>query len=446
MSVYYLTKVIFMTKNLHFTSLGCTRNQVDSETMIAKLFANGYKLTNEIFAADVFVINTCGFLKEARDEAFFHLDEIFENKKKSAKVIVAGCMANLFSNEIKDKYKIFSIISSGNIDKIIEAANKSIIATDNLSYISENFERVLINLDHLAYLKISEGCSKKCSFCIIPKIKGKLISRSENSIIEEFKTLLKNGVFEVNLIAQDLLDYAKDRNEKNGFEKLLKNILEIKNDFWLRLLYVYPDEITDEFIDLIASDNRICKYLDIPLQHISDKILKSMRRKTSKIKIFNLFEKLKNKIPNISIRTSIMVGYPSETESDFNELLKFVDDFEIDHLAVFKYSNEKNAFSYNLKDQVDEKIKNERFDIITNKQFENIKKRNKKYIGKTFNAIIDDYHHESNLLAIARLDGQAYSVDSNVIINDVQKIKSFGKIQKIKITDLSGYDLIGSVL
>ncbi|NGX62954.1 MAG: Ribosomal protein S12 methylthiotransferase RimO [Candidatus Anoxychlamydiales bacterium] len=436
-----------MQKNLHFTSLGCTRNQVDSETMIAKLFERGYSLTNEIAKADIFVINTCGFLKEARDEAFSHLDEIFANKTKKSKVIVAGCMANLFSNEIRDKYNIFSIISSGNIDKIIEAANRSIIATDNLSYISEtSFERVLINLDHLAYLKISEGCSKKCSFCIIPKIKGKLISRSDDSIIQEFKTLLNNNVFEINLIAQDLLDYAKDRNENLGFLKLLKKILQIKEKFWLRLLYVYPDEITDEFIDLIASDERICKYLDIPLQHISDKILKSMRRKTSKDKIIKLFEKLKKKIPAISIRTSLMVGYPSETDKDFNELLDFVENFEIDHLAVFKYSNEKNALSFSMQDQVDEKIKDERFNILTNKQFELLQKRNKKYIGKTFDALIDDYHSESNLLAKARFQGQAYSVDSNIIINDIQKIKSFGKIQKIKITDLSGYDLIGQLL
>ncbi|NGX33154.1 MAG: hypothetical protein K1060chlam4_01215, partial [Candidatus Anoxychlamydiales bacterium] len=320
------------------------------------------------------------------------------------------------------------------------------VLVKNLSYIGEdNFDRVITNHQHIAYLKISEGCSKACAFCIIPKIKGSLISRSEKSIIEEFKLLLSNGVFEINLIAQDLLDYAKDRNENFAFLKLLKNILKIKNDFWLRLLYVYPDEITDEFIDLIASDKRICKYLDIPLQHISDRILKKMKRKTSQKKIFSLFEKLRNKIPDISIRTSLMVGFPSETNEDFNELLKFIEDYPIDHLAVFKYSNEKFAPSYNYPDQIEEKIKDERFEILTNRQFELVQKRNKKLIGKTLDVLIDSYNSESNLLAMGRSQGQGYNVDSNIIINNTKKIKAFGKTQKAKIVDTALYDLIATL-
>ncbi|NGX44322.1 MAG: Ribosomal protein S12 methylthiotransferase RimO [Candidatus Anoxychlamydiales bacterium] len=437
---------IVVKKKLYFISLGCTRNQVDSEVMIAKLFSNGYLLSNDMKTADVFVINTCGFLKEARDEAYSILDEISWSKKKDSKIIIAGCMANLFSKEILGKYDIFSIVSSGDIDKILDVIETPKVLVNNLSYIGEdNFDRVITNHQHIAYLKISEGCSKACAFCIIPKIKGPLISRSEKSIIEEFKQLLSNGVFEINLIAQDLLDYAKDRNEKNGFLKLLQNILKIKNNFWLRLLYVYPDEITDEFIDLLASDKRICKYLDIPLQHIGDRILKKMKRKTSQKKIFDLFEKLRNKIPDISIRTSLMVGFPSETNEDFNELLKFIEDYPIDHLAVFKYSNEKFASSYNYPDQISEKIKDERFEILTNRQFEMVKKRNKKLIGKTLDVLIDSYNSESNLLAMARSEGQGYSVDSNIIINNTKKIKAFGKIQKAKIVDIALYDLIATL-
>jgi len=438
-----------MKKSLYYTSLGCSRNQVDSEAMIAKLFDNGYSLTDNIHKADVFVVNTCGFLKEARDEAYSILDEIFENKKKGAKVIVAGCMANVFSKDIKEKYykDVFSIISSGNLDKIIDVINEKTISINKLSYISEDdFSRVLTNHSHLAYLKISEGCSKACSFCIIPKIKGPLISRSINSIVEEFKLLLSSGVFEINLIAQDLLDYGKDRNEKNVFIKLLKSLLKIKKDFWLRLLYVYPDEITDEFIDLLSSDDRICKYLDIPLQHISDNILKKMKRKTSKEKIFSLFEKLRKKIPHIAIRTSLMVGFPSETDEDFEELLNFIENFQIDHLAVFKYSNEHLASSYNLDSQVSEDIKQKRFDILTKKQFELIQKRNKKMIGKTLDVIMDSYHPSSDLLINARAYSQAFAVDSNIIINDIENIASFGSVQKVKILDISGYDLIAQPL
>jgi len=435
-----------MKKKLYFISLGCTRNQVDSEVMIAKLFSNGYILSKDMKTADIFVINTCGFLKQARDEAFSILDEILEIKKSYAKIIVAGCMANLFSKEILEKKEIFSVVSSGNIDKILDVIKTPQVLVNNLSYVSENnFERVLTNYKHIAYLKISEGCSKACSFCIIPKIKGPLISRSQKSIIDEFKQLLSKGVFEINLIAQDLLDFAKDRKEKLAFTKLLENILKIKNDFWLRLLYVYPDEITDEFIDLIASDKRVCKYLDIPLQHISDKMLKKMKRKTSQKKIFSLFDKLYEKIPNLSIRTSLMVGFPSETQKDFEMLLDFIEKVKIDHLAVFKYSNEKYAPSYNYPYQVDEKIKEDRFGILTKKQLDIVQNRNKKLIGKNMSVLVDSYHPESNYLAMARSQAQCYSVDSNIIINNTQKIKAFGRICEAKIIDAAGYDLIASI-
>ena len=433
---------------LHFTSLGCSRNLVDSEVMIAKLFDNNFSLSNSIEKADVFVINTCGFLKEARDEAVSILDDIFENKKKSSKVIITGCMANLFSNELKDKYPdVFSILSTGNIDKIFEAIKSSITSIDKLSHIQEkDISRVLTTLPHLAYLKISEGCSKFCTFCIIPKIKGPLKSRSIESILKEFELLLSQGVFEINLIAQDLLDYGKDRNEKNALFTLIKEILKIKKDFWLRLLYVYPDEITPEFIKLLSSDPRICKYIDLPLQHISDRILKKMKRKTSREEIIQIYKKIKAKMPNFSIRSSLMVGFPSESAEDFNELLEFIENYPIDHLAVFKYSNEKHSQSYKLEDQISEDVKQKRFDLLTKKQLSLIQKRNKKFIGKTFEVLLDNYHPESNLLAVARHQGQAFDVDSNIIINDSQNISSFGDLQKVKVVDVSGYDLIASPL
>lgn len=435
-----------MAKYLNFTSLGCTRNLVDSEVMIAKLFEKGYALTDDLKKADVFVINTCGFLKEARDEAYSILDEIFENKKTSSKVVICGCMANLFSNEILQRYSVFSILSSGNIDKILEAVENATFAFDKLSYLQDEFSRVITDNSHLAYLKIAEGCSKACSFCIIPKIKGKLKSRSSKSILDEFNLLLSQNIFEINLIAQDLMDFAKDRNEKDGLLKLLIKLLQVDKNFWLRLLYIYPDEITDDFINLIKSDPRICKYLDIPLQHISDPILSKMRRRVSKKDIYSLFEKLKKEIPQISLRVSFMVGFPNETKEDFKELLTFLDDFKVDHLAVFKYSNEEHALSYKFDGQIPDNIKDERFDEITKKQLEIVQNKNKKLIGKTFDAIIDGYHPESNLLINARHQGQAYKVDSNIIINDISKITSFGKIQKVKITNFSGYDLIAEPL
>jgi ribosomal protein S12 methylthiotransferase len=433
-----------MKQKVYFVSLGCSRNLVDSEVMIAKLFEENLLLTNEVDKADIFIINTCGFLKEARNEAYLILDEIYQNKKNNSKIIITGCMANLFFKEVEKRYEIFSVLSSGNIDRIIEAINKPTIAIDKLSYLQKkDFSRIVSELNHLAYLKIAEGCSKACSFCIIPKIKGPLISRSQKSIIDEFNYLLSKGVFEINLIAQDLLDYGEDINEKNAFLKLINKILRIRKDFWLRLLYVYPDEITDEFIDLIASDSRICKYLDIPLQHVSDKILVKMNRKTSKKKIYILFEKLQKKIPGISLRVSFMVGFPTETDKDFNELLDFVETFSIDHLAVFKYSNEKHSASYKFDGQIPKKIKQNRFDVLTKKQLDFVQQKNKKLIGKTLIAMIDEYHPQSNILANARHQGQTYKVDSNIIINDVEKVLSFGTLHKVKVTDIAGYDLVG---
>jgi ribosomal protein S12 methylthiotransferase len=432
-------------KKLYFVSLGCTKNQIDSEIMLKKLFDNGFSLTDKIQKADFFLINTCGFLKSARDEAFSVLDDIFLNKKKSSKVIIAGCMANLFSNEIKSEYDIYSIISSGNIDQILNACSNSIEKIDKLSFLQDSEDaRFLIDYNHLSYLKISDGCLKNCSFCIIPKIKGRLISKSKETVLKEFQYLLKKNVFEINLIAQDLLDYGKDRKEKDGFISLLKDLLKIQKDFWLRLLYIYPDEITDELIDIIAQDKRICNYLDLPLQHVSDKILNKMRRKCNKKKIVTLFEKLLKKIPDISIRASFIVGFPNETDRDFEELIDFVKTFKIDQLAVFKYANEKYSSSYKFDNQVSEEIKQKRFDILTKLQYDLNFKRQKNNIGKTFDAIVDGYHPENNLLMLARHMGQAYAVDSNIIINDTTKIKSFGKVYKLKITDVSGYDLIAS--
>ncbi|NGX56213.1 MAG: Ribosomal protein S12 methylthiotransferase RimO [Candidatus Anoxychlamydiales bacterium] len=434
-------------KFVYFVSLGCSRNLVDSETMIYKLSLANYHLTNEITKADALVVNTCGFLKEARDEGYSVLDEMFEEKKDSAKVIVTGCMANLFFNEIKKKYKnLHSIISAGEVNSIVEAVTDKIIKNDKKSFIQQrDFKRVLTTPSHLAYLKISEGCQKRCSYCIIPKIKGPLISRTVDSIIEEFKHLLENGVFEINLIAQDLLDYGKDRNEKDALINLIKEILKIKKDFWLRLHYVYPDDITDEFIDLILSDNRICNYLDMPLQHVSNNVLKNMRRKTTKENIIKIFSTLRKKDKSFTIRTSLMVGFPNETEDDFNELLKFIEDYQIDHIGVFKYVDEPFASSFKFDNKIDQKIIDERFEQLTKKQFDLVQKRNKKLIGKEIDVLVDGYHKESDLLCVGRTKSLAYDVDSNIIINDISKIDSFGKIYNAKIIDNVGYDLLAQI-
>jgi ribosomal protein S12 methylthiotransferase len=435
-------------KFVYFASLGCSRNLVDSEVMIHKLIQANYHLTNEIENANVLVINTCGFLKDARDEGYSILDEMFLNKKKQAKVIVTGCMANLFFNDLKKRYPdIHSIISAGEIDSLIEAILNKTYKNEKKSFVQQrDFKRVLTTLSHLSYLKISEGCKKSCSFCIIPKIKGPLISRSITSIVDEFKHLLDQGIFEINLIAQDLLDYGKDRNEKNALITLIKEFLKIKKDFWLRLHYIYPDDITEEFMDLVLSDDRICNYLDMPIQHISNNVLKNMRRRTTKEKIIKIITYLKEKDPNFSIRTSLMVGFPNESDEDFNELIEFIKKYEINHIGVFKYVDEPFASSFKFENKIDQKTIDDRFNQLTQLQYDLVQERNKKLINKEVSVLIDDYHKESDLLIVGRLKSQGYEVDSNIIINDISKIDSFGRVYRAKIIDVSGYDLIAQIL
>jgi ribosomal protein S12 methylthiotransferase len=433
-----------MKKKLYFASLGCVRNLVDSEIMIGFLNKEGFFLTLNMQEADILVVNSCAFLKQSREETFSVIEELLENKKKGAKLIVAGCMITRHLNELKEKFpEVFSYIGAFDLDKIIEAIKKSSEFNKQEFFQVSSSPRSIVT-KHFAYLKIAEGCRKNCSFCIIPKIKGPLKSRLEDDILEEFKSLLDQGFFEIILIAQDLGDFGKDRGDKNALCSLIKKMLKIKKDFWLRLLYVYPDEISDELINLIKSDSRICPYIDMPIQHIDDDILHFMRRKTSQKDIISIIEKLRE-VPNFVIRTSLIVGFPSETDEKFESLLNFIKKYPLDNIGIFKFSREKDSASYDFSNQVSEDVKQKRFEKLSKTQLEIVREKNKKMIGKTLNALALTFHENSNLLIKARYQGQAPDIDGNIIINDISKIKSFGKVYPIKITGFSDYDLIGEV-
>ncbi len=435
---------------IYFISLGCPRNLVDSEIILSKITEKGYSLTDNISDADFIIINTCSFLKAARDEAMDCFEEVFLNKKPSSKVIATGCMVQSHKDILEKKFKdIHCYLGAGDIDKILLSfeEDKKEIISNKKSYIPSTFEkRMQITLNHYAYIKIAEGCRKNCSYCLIPKIKGPLISKSQENIEKEFDYLLSKGVFEIILIAQDLTDYGKDRSDKRALEKLIKALLSRKQNFWLRLMYVYPDDISDELIEIMKSDKRLCPYVDMPIQHINDEILSSMRRSVNKKKIINTIERFKENIPNIAIRTSIIVGYPNETDEQFNELLSFVSDYKLDHVGIFQYSREKNTSAYDLKNQIPEKIKQKRFNILASKQKEIINDINKSLINKEVEAIIDSYHPESNLLLIARSQRQAPDIDNVIIINNIEKASYFGSLCKVKISDSSDIDLVGSIV
>ena len=436
---------------IHFTSLGCARNLVDSEVMLGLLLRAGYEIAQDPKEADFLVVNTCGFLASSRQESCDTIQSLIDEKKTSAKVIVAGCMVQKHKEEIQEKFTdIHYYLGSGDVEKILEAieapsAGEAVTSARSYLQLGE-VPRQLSTPKHYAYLKIAEGCAKQCAFCIIPKIKGPLKSKAIDQVVKEFQILLDQGVHEIILIAQDLGDWGKETKEKPGLETLLKELLKIDKDFWLRLLYLYPDEITDELIEIIKSDSRICRYVDMPLQHINDDVLKAMRRKTSKAQIIEIITKLRREIPSMVIRTSLMVGFPGETQDQFEELVSFIKAHPLDNIGIFQYSLEEESPSAKLEGHISAEVKQKRFDRLAEVQMKVLRKYNRRFLGKKMQVLIEGYHPESQLLMRGRFYGQCPEIDGQVIINDGRKVTEFGTMYEVEITQVADYDLIGRVL
>jgi ribosomal protein S12 methylthiotransferase RimO len=439
---------------IYFVSLGCPRNLVDSEVMLGILLQAGYEVADDLKKADYIVINTCGFLEEARSESSQAVEDALKTKKKEAKLIVTGCMVQTHSNKLKERFgEVDYYLGSGHVDKILEAVlatEKGEAITSAKSFLEAGeTPRQLSTPKHFAYLKIAEGCRKRCSFCVIPDIKGPLQSKSEEQILKELKLFLSRGVKEIVLIAQDLGDWGKDilgRNRSGLYDLLKKMLASTDQHFWLRLLYLYPDEITDELIEIIKSDPRVCPYLDMPIQHVSDRVLKLMRRTVNKETIVTTLAKLRKEIPSISIRTSLMVGFPGETEEDFAELLAFVKAHPLDNCGVFKYSKEEGSHSFTLPDHVSEEDKEERYHRLMQAQQAALLKHNRRWIGKVIPVMVEGYHPETKLLMQGRHQGQCPEIDGVVLINDPRGVNAFGTVYSVKITEVSGYDLVGKVV
>lgn len=439
---------------IHFTSLGCARNLVDSEVMLGILLKAGYEPAEHLEEADFLIVNTCGFLAESRKESCDTIDALLKEKKKGAKVIVAGCMVQKYGPEIRSRFPLVHyFLGSGDMEKILDAVQtpeSGTAITSAKSYLEwGEVPRQISTPKNYAYLKIAEGCMKRCSFCIIPSIKGPLRSKTIDQVVKEFNALLSQGVHEVILIAQDLGDFGKDRGkdrkEKDGLAQLLRHMLGVNKKFWLRFLYLYPDEITEEIMQMMEQDIRICRYFDMPIQHINDTILKAMRRKTSKKQIVDTITLLRRRFPDIVLRTSLMVGFPGETEEQFQELIDFVRECPLDNVGIFKYSREEESHSATLPGHVSEDVKEDRFKRLAAVQHEVLQDRQRRFIGKTLEVMVEGYHPDSPYLMRGRFYGQCPEIDGQVIINDGCLVKSFGKLYKVEITDIAGYDLIGKV-
>jgi ribosomal protein S12 methylthiotransferase len=443
----------FEGNKINFISLGCPRNLVDSEVMLGILLRAGYEVAPTLEEADYLVINTCGFLEASRQESSETIRETLANRKKTAKLIVTGCMVQTHSDELKKTFPdIDYLLGSGDVEGIlaaVQSTQKGQMVSSARSYLEAGeVPRKISTPKHFAYLKIAEGCRKRCAYCVIPTIKGPLKSKSKEQIMKEFNLLLNQGVHEIILIAQDLGDYGKDQGSKNqaALIDLLKTMLAVEKNFWLRLLYLYPDEINDDLIALMKSDKRICPYLDMPIQHINNQMLKSMRRATSREDIIETITKLRREIPNIVIRTSLIVGFPGETQEQFEELAQFIQKYPLDNIGIFKFSREPGSHAYDLPDQIPEEVKEERYHQLMQIQKKVVKKLNKKMIGKKIPVVVEGYHPETKLLMIGRHYGQCPDIDGQVLINDGRKVKAFGEVYTVEITDFADYDLVGHVL
>ncbi|MFA5116609.1 MAG: 30S ribosomal protein S12 methylthiotransferase RimO [Candidatus Omnitrophota bacterium] len=409
-------------KKVGILSLGCPRNMVDSESILSRLKLKNYVIT-DMEDAEVGIVNTCAFIRAAKEESIDAILSLLELKKEGRlkKVIVYGCLPQRYKDELYGEFK--------GVDAFVGKV-----------CLDQPQRHFFLTPRHYAYLKICEGCVNRCSFCVIPGIKGDFSSRDMGSLVKEAKALDKKGVKELNIIGQDITLYGRDLSGKQSLVALVKDILKNTKDIrWVRLLYLYPSHITDELLDLIAREERVCKYIDIPLQHINERILKTMNRRMSRDFIEKLLDRVRKKIPGVALRTSLMVGFPTETEEEFEELLEFVGRMEFERLGVFTYSREEGTGAYGLTPQVPDKIKNERFDKVMVKQQEISRRVNGRFLGKAVEVLVDekgDGHY------LGRSFADAPEVDGNVFINTSYKVKT-GDLVKCRITDTLEYDLVG---
>ena len=430
-------------------SLGCPKNLVDSEVMLGLLKKEGYCITEDFNRCDAAVINTCSFIEDAKKESIDLILRILELKKekKIRSVIVAGCLPQRYLNELKKEFKeVDAFLGTNDFSQIVDAVKKTLNGGRYNGRFGEpvflygDQPRSLITPRHFAYLKVAEGCNNRCSYCVIPDIRGKLRSRPVESILAEARRLsAKRRLSEINLIGQDITSYGADLYGRPELAQLVKKLAELKPAKWIRLLYTHPGHYTDELIDVVRDEPSVCKYLDLPLQHISDRILRLMNRGVTKKDITGLIERLRRRIPNLAIRTTFIVGFPGETDAEFMELLDFVKEEKFERLGVFDYSREEGTPAYRFKDQVPEDVKKARLDEVMKLQQEIARGVNTKFMGRQLEVLIDEADKSSY---VGRTEYDAPEVDGNCFIKS-KKAHKPGDFVKVKITDTLEYDLVG---
>ena len=439
-----------ISRKVGMISLGCPKNQVDGEALLAKLKKAGYEIVNNIEDSDVMIVNTCGFIEQAKKEAIDTILEVAEYKNAGliSAIVVTGCLAERYQDEIiKEMPEVDAVLGIGANSDIVKTCDKAlcgIVTTSfpNKCYLSINDERIISTPSHWAYLKIAEGCDNRCSYCAIPGIRGGFRSRTIESCVDEAKALAESGVKELILIAQDTTKYGQDLYGKYSLDILLKELVKIDGIEWIRLFYCYPQRITDSLINVIANEEKVCSYIDIPLQHSDKTVLKNMNRVGDGDDYRALISKMRKAIPGLALRTTFMVGFPGETDEQFENLCKFTEDVKFDKMGCFTFSPEEDTPAYDMQNQIDDDVKVRRQEVLMNKQYSITEELNKQRIGRIYKVIIDTFDGEKY---VGRSYMDSPEIDSGIIFTSDNSL-NIGDFVNVEITDYNGYDLIGEAI
>ena len=444
-----------------FISLGCPKNLVDSEVMMGQLKQKGYKITADAREADTVVVNTCGFIDSAKKESIEAILEAARLKTdgKATRLIVAGCLVERYRDELKAEMpEVDAFIGTSQINDILGVCDPKtntrslpVISLGNQSatYLyDESTPRVLATPSHYAFIKIAEGCDRPCAFCFIPQMRGHFRSRRFGSIVAEAHQLAEEGVKELILVAQDSSRYGEDLGKQDALAHLLRELAQTDGIEWVRVMYTYPTHVSDAFLDVLADEPKAVKYLDIPLQHASQNVLKLMKRGGNRASLERLIERVRDRVPDIAVRTTFITGFPGETEEDFQELRAFVKNVEFDRVGVFTYSDEDGTPAFNLPNKVNPKIAKRRRDQLMREQARISRRKNRARVGKTVRVLFEGESNESELLWQGRMETQAPDIDGCVLINDAPEdlIPRPGELVNVLITKAQAYDLVGRIV
>ena len=433
-----------LKKKIGFVSLGCDKNRVDLEKIINHFASAGFQIANSSTDADIIIVNTCSFILDARKESINTIIEMAQLKYVGLeKLIVTGCLNNMNYKDLESSLpEVDAFVKIEDNNKLISiVAELYNVSIPNKSLECKNTRKILTTPNHYAYLKIADGCNNFCTYCTIPYIRGRFKSETMESLLQEAQQLVDGGVREIILVAQDVTKYGADIYGKPALVELIRKLSKIKNLDWIRLLYCYPDLISDELIDEMGNNPKVCKYIDVPLQHVSDNVLKKMNRRTSNKQICEIIEKLRAKMPNMSIRTTFILGFPGETEDDFEILCNFVKKYKLDNVGFFKYSREEGTVADKLPNHIPQKIKNERLKKLSNIQYQIVSEKNNALIGNETTVVAD---YIENGYAVCHGEHLCPSVDSVIFVPADNIV--LGNYYKIKYTKVHKYDMKGEIL